>query len=500
MRRRIALAFVVAAVACSGDLPSLSTQQEDITVSKVVDVSQDELSENETPIAVNPTNPQNLITGANDWNYNDGCAMNASFDGGKSWTPALPNGYLPGVTKFTNDPAVPGTGMYDAGGDPQIAFGPDGTAYYVCQAFNFFPPFEIALLVSRSSDGGRTWLDGVSEKLAKVNAWQGNGKEKGSNGQFADHESIHVDTHPGSPYYGSVYVTWVQFNGNVHSPVYVSYSRDGARNFTAPIKVTSGNIRNNQDARIAAGENEFGVQGFRELIRAGAVDIVQPDASRCGGITEVWRTAKLAADAGLEFAPHTWSDAVEFALLANPVCTFPPYCFNIAGLPFRSGGTYAAPAFDPVRNRLVAIWPDIVGQYAQIYMSWAPASDLSRWSTPVAIAPAAGDRFQNELTIAPNGRYDVSFYDRSYTKNAQVDVTYAQSLDGGATWATRRVSQKSFDPGVWGVPSSNAQGFRPFIGDYNGQYSTNSSVGIAWTGVSAPAPLNLDIDFAAVTP
>ena len=94
----------------------------------------------------------------------------------------------------------------------------------------------------------------------------------------------------------------------------------------------------------------------------------------------------------------------------------------------------------------------------------------------------------------------MSFYDRSYTKNAQVDVTYAQSLDGGVTWATRRVSQKSFDPGVWGVPSSNAQGFRPFIGDYNGQYSTNSSVGIAWTGVSAPAPLNLDIDFAAVTP
>lgn len=480
MPRRIALAFVVAAVACSGDLPSLSTQQEDITVSKVVDVSQDELSENETPIAVNPTDPQNLITGANDWNYNDGCAMNASFDGGKSWTPALPNGYLPGVTKFTNDPAVPGTGMYDAGGDPQIAFGPDGTAYYVCQAFNFFPPFEIALLVSRSSDGGRTWLDGVSEKLAKVNAWQGNGKEKGSNGQFADHESIHVDTHPGSPYYGSVYVTWVQFNGNVHSPVYVSYSRDGARNFTAPIKVTSGNIRNNQDARMVSAPDgtlyltfDNGLQGHKGL---------------------AFFTTR-STDGG-----NTWSDAVEFALLANPVCTFPPYCFNIAGLPFRSGGTYAAPAFDPVRNRLVAIWPDIVGQYAQIYMSWAPASDLSRWSTPVAIAPAAGDRFQNELTIAPNGRYDVSFYDRSYTKNAQVDVTYAQSLDGGVTWATRRVSQKSFDPGVWGVPSSNAQGFRPFIGDYNGQYSTNSSVGIAWTGVSAPAPLNLDIDFAAVTP
>ena len=66
---------------------------------------------------------------------------------------------------------------------------------------------------------------------------------------------------------------------------------------------------------VAAGENEFGVQGFRELIRAGAVDIVQPDASRCGGISEVRRVANLAKSAGLRVAPHTWSDAV--AVVAN---------------------------------------------------------------------------------------------------------------------------------------------------------------------------------------
>ena len=123
---------------------------------KVVNVSNDQTAQNETPVAVNPTNPSNLITGANDWNYNDGCAVNSSFDGGKSWTPALPAGFLPGVTRFTNDPAVPGTGAYDAGGDPAIAFSPDGTAYFVCQAFNDSSPYTIALLVSRSTDGGKT--------------------------------------------------------------------------------------------------------------------------------------------------------------------------------------------------------------------------------------------------------------------------------------------------------------------------------------------------------
>jgi hypothetical protein len=478
MRRGIILALVFGVAACSGNVSPLGQSSADITVGKVVNVSQDQLSQNETPLAVNPLDGNNLIAGANDWNHNDGCAMNASFNGGKTWTPTLPNGFLPGVTRFSNDPSVPGAGLYDAGGDPGIAFGPDGTAYYICQAFNFTPPFEIALLVSRSTDGGRTWLDGVTQKLTQVNVWTGNGRSKGSNGQFADHESIYVDTSPSSPFYGSVYVTWVEFNGQSHSPVKVAASRDGARTFATPVQVTSGTIRNNQDARLVSAPDGTLYLTFDNGVQGGKGTVFYVSKSSDGGVS--------------------WSEPFQFAALNNPVCTFPTSCFNITGLPFRSGGTYPAPAYDPVRKRLVVIWPDIIGTYAQVYVSSAPASDLTRWTTPVAIAPAAGDRFQNEFTIAPNGRYDVSFYDRSYTANTQVDITYAQSLDGGASWVSKRVTTSSFDPGKWGVPSGTS--FRPFIGDYNGQYSTNSSVGIAWTGVSPPAPLNLDIDFAAITP
>src|SRR5881409_60471 len=52
----------------------------------VVNVSDDTTAQNETPLAVNPRNAQNLLTGNNDWNYNDGCGVNVSFDGGKNWT------------------------------------------------------------------------------------------------------------------------------------------------------------------------------------------------------------------------------------------------------------------------------------------------------------------------------------------------------------------------------------------------------------------------------
>jgi D-galactarolactone cycloisomerase len=81
------------------------------------------------------------------------------------------------------------------------------------------------------------------------------------------------------------------------------------------------NLRRRLKVPLAVGENEFGVQGFRELLRAGAIDIVQADACRTGGITEVIRIAKLAADLSLQVAPHTWSDAVAVTANAHVVAS-----------------------------------------------------------------------------------------------------------------------------------------------------------------------------------
>ena len=66
---------------------------------------------------------------------------------------------------------------------------------------------------------------------------------------------------------------------------------------------------------LAAGENEFGRQGFKELIDGGVVEIAQPDCCRCGGLTDALRIASDAAEKDVKIAPHTWSDAV--ALTAN---------------------------------------------------------------------------------------------------------------------------------------------------------------------------------------
>jgi hypothetical protein len=139
-----------------------------------VNVTNDTTSQNETPLAVNPRNAQNLLTGNNDWNYNDGCGVNATFNGGKTWTKTLPDGFIPGITRFTNDPDVAGTGDGDFGGDPAAAFSPDGTAYFACFSYN---GTSTMLLLSRSTDGGATWQAGVhasaSDTLTLVRARMG---------------------------------------------------------------------------------------------------------------------------------------------------------------------------------------------------------------------------------------------------------------------------------------------------------------------------------------
>src|SRR5258707_13358930 len=67
------------------------------TVNAVVNVTNDTTAQNETPLAVNPRNAQNFITSNNDWNYNDGCGCNTSFNSGKTWTKTLSDCVLPRI-------------------------------------------------------------------------------------------------------------------------------------------------------------------------------------------------------------------------------------------------------------------------------------------------------------------------------------------------------------------------------------------------------------------
>uniref|UniRef100_UPI0035688802 galactonate dehydratase n=1 Tax=Halomonas sp. TaxID=1486246 RepID=UPI0035688802 len=55
---------------------------------------------------------------------------------------------------------------------------------------------------------------------------------------------------------------------------------------------------------IATGERLFTRYQFRDLLADGMVDIVQPDISHCGGISEAMRIASLASCHDVALAPH----------------------------------------------------------------------------------------------------------------------------------------------------------------------------------------------------
>lgn len=55
---------------------------------------------------------------------------------------------------------------------------------------------------------------------------------------------------------------------------------------------------------IAAGERLFSKYDFRRLLNAGGIDIIQPDLSHAGGITEVRKIAAMAEAYDVALAPH----------------------------------------------------------------------------------------------------------------------------------------------------------------------------------------------------
>ena len=73
--------------------------------------------------------------------------------------------------------------------------------------------------------------------------------------------------------------------------------------------------------RIAAGEQEATAWGFHELITRGKVDVVQPDLSRCGGLSQVRKIIWEAQRAGIDVCPHAWlTDLLTAASLHVNAC------------------------------------------------------------------------------------------------------------------------------------------------------------------------------------
>jgi D-galactarolactone cycloisomerase len=111
-------------------------------------------------------------------------------------------------------------------------------------------------------------------------------------------------------------------------------------------------VRRRTRIPINAGQSEITSHGIRRLIEAGAVDIVNFDASEAGGVTEWRRAAALCAVHGIELAHHEEPQIAVHLLAALP------------------GGTYVEcfpdPERDPLWASLIRNRPPIAGGMIEV--------------------------------------------------------------------------------------------------------------------------------------
>ena len=130
---------------------------------------------------------------------------------------------------------------------------------------------------------------------------------------------------------------------------------------------------------LACGENDATVFGFRDILAAGAADVIQPSVTKVGGLLEMKKIATLAAAANVTFVPHSFYFGPGFAATLHVAASTP-------GVPYveTPPGQLAAPlAAEPIRcaGGLVSV-PDRPGLGADpdpdVLRRYAYARDAAR--------------------------------------------------------------------------------------------------------------------------
>jgi hypothetical protein len=193
-------------------------------------------AQNETAIAVDPSNSSHLVAGYNDYRRGDGtCGAGYSLDGGRTWSDAtVPNGFVRG------DAYGAAREYLQASGDPSVAWDTKGNAYYDCQMFDRGssttpnPDDSSAVYVFRS-----TLNDGASYNFTAhpvIEHADPSGAEGGS--FLEDKPYMTVDTTVGSPYQDRIYVTWTEFNSDGSAYIFESHSSNYGQTFSTPTVVS----------------------------------------------------------------------------------------------------------------------------------------------------------------------------------------------------------------------------------------------------------------------
>lgn len=347
---------------------------------------------NEPSIAINPSNPANIIVGTN-LNH-----VFISFDTGHTWQ----------GMRMRADP-------YRVYGDPVVLYDTAGHAYFfsLCDGEHWLD----RLLCQKSTDGGRSW-----PQIAHIGYAPPTDQDK----EWAAYDPIR----------NALYLLWTRFDDygskDPQDSSYILFSKslDGGQTWTHPIRINriAGDCIDG-DSTVEGAIPAVGPHGELYTAWAGPQGIVF-DRSFDGG--DSW----LVHDIFVDSMPGGWA-------------------YDIPGL-YRCGGlptTLCDVSDGPYRGRIYIIWADQRHGPDNTDL-WLRYSDDhgNTWSPRIRINTPGNHRHQflPAATIDPaTGYLWIVYYDRDKAQNSDDIATWvhlAYSTDGGQSFRHIPLTDKPFYP------------------------------------------------------
>jgi hypothetical protein len=475
----------------------------------------------ETSIAVNPTNPRNMIGGVIDYQFDTQNATrgkvflsafnraHVTLDGGRTWMeyPVPDQGY-----NFTSDPSV----SFDADGRAYL----DKLAFTVSENLMHTNSNAPDLVVNHSTDGGLTWSPAV--RVAK-------GTGSASQATWNDKPYLTAWGH------GDAIVTWTQYHfgpaghsfdrapfgavdNYIDAPIYASVTHDGGNTWTDPV-------------RISGSSYVSGIDAVPTVAADGSIDVAfwSWDHEDAPDLRDHYVVVKVDPATG-----QPKGDPVQVGLVYDglsdypigsgvnaPVSTLQDTQFyvspngNITADP--TNAQHVAVIWSDMRNnpypgaRLPSLDPYAVQTNSDIIVSQSFNGGVD-WSPPTAIQ-IPSDQFQPWGAYNSSGLLQIGYYDRSYDlANHQYGYTLASETNPGSlNFTFQQVTTVLSDPTkddawVWTrTANPDFPNPTPFIGDYSGiaVVPGTNQVAALWTDMREQAPSGghaEDAYFALVDP
>ena len=391
-------------------------------------VSPNGYAQSENSIAVNISNPNELMISTNGripltptvvhqtWFF--------STDAGSTWSGSE-----------DNPPSI----AADLG-DPVAVFDLSGRAYYVCLGAVPSTTTGDGILVTSTTDGGATWAPSTNADP--------------THGASADKE--HACTDLSGTYPDNLYIAWTDF-GVTGSPVVFNRSTNKGATWGSRQVLQIGSNRG-QGVHLASGPN--------------------------GEVYVMWAHYTTGtAEVGIGFAKST-NGGVSFS---TPVVAFPISGVRISNTSIAAlNNTRASsfPYFDvdrssgPRRGWIYAVTSELSNSQSDIFVRSSSDAGTS-WSAPTRMnePDVQTGKWQWMASVAvdqSNGDLTVSYYSMdSVGTNFMTNRYAAYSRDGGQTWENTVISDARFNWQPQGTPNTNAA----YAGDY---YETAAFGSKAW--------------------